>query len=55
MNQLMQNKKLTTAHMSEINNIDRTVTIGMLSSENKLVKILHDKPWSLKLDRRIKY
>ena len=54
MNQLMQNKKLTAAHMSEINNINKTVTIEMLSSENKLVKILHDIPWSLDLDRRIK-
>ena len=40
MNKLMQNEKLTAAHMSEINNIDKTITIGMLASENKLVKIL---------------
>ena len=37
MNKLMQNEKLTAAHMSEINNINETVTIKMLSSENKLV------------------
>ena len=41
MNKLMQNEKLTAAHMSEINNIDKTITIGKLASENKLVKILH--------------
>ena len=54
MNQLMKNKKLTAAHMSEINNIDKTVTIGMISSENKLIKILHDSPWSLELDGLIR-
>ena len=54
-NQLMKNKKLTAAHMSEINNIDKTVTIGMISSGNKLIKIVYDSPWSLKLDRRIKH
>ena len=54
MNKLIQNEKLTAAHMSEINNINKTVTIEMLSSENKLVKILHDSSWSLELDRRIK-
>ena len=51
----MKNKKLTAAHMSEINNIDKTVTIGMISSGNKLIKIVYDSPWSLKLDRRIKH
>jgi len=40
MNKLIQNEKLTAAHMSEINNIDKTITIGKLASENKLVKIL---------------
>ena len=45
----MQNEKLTAAHMSEINNIDKTVTIGMLSPENKLVKILPVSLWSLNL------
>lgn len=51
----MKNKELTEDHMSEINNIDKTVTIGMISSENKRIKIMHDIPWSLELDRRIKY
>ena len=55
MNHLIKNKQLTNDHMSEINNIDKTVTIGMISSENKLIKLIHDSPWSLELDRRIKY
>ena len=54
MNKLMQNEKLTAAHMSEINNIDKTVTIGMISSENKLIKILHDILWSFELNRHSK-
>jgi len=44
MNKLMKNKELTEDHMSEINNIDKTVTIGMISSENKRIKIMHDIP-----------
>ena len=55
MNHLIKNKYLTNDHMSEINNIDKTVTIGMISFENKLIKLIHDSPWSLELDRRIKH
>ena len=51
----MKNKQLTNNHMSEINNIDKTVTIGMISSENKLIKLMHDSTWLLELDRRIKH
>ena len=51
----MKNKQLTNNHMSEINNIDKTVTIGMISSKNKLIKLMHDSPWTLELDRRIKH
>ena len=43
----------TPQHLVEINNIDRTLTIAMIHSENKLSKIRHHSPWSTELNNRI--
>ena len=51
----MKNNKLTAAHMTDINNIYKTVTIGMIQSENKILKTLHDSSWSVEVNQQIKH
>lgn len=39
--------------MTDINNVDTTITIGIVYSEIKLLKTMHDSPWSVELNQRI--
>ena len=39
------NKSLNESDMKEINNINITITKGVLISENKLKKDLNNSPW----------
>ena len=41
----MNNNKVTKDHMTTINNIDKTVTIGIIHSEIKLLPIMHNNLW----------
>ena len=55
LNKLMEDKQLTEDNMIDITNIDKTVSIGMLVSENILIKIMNNSSWSLELNRIIQH
>lgn len=41
--------------MTNINNVDTTITIGIVYSEIKLLKTMYDSPWSVELNQRIQH
>lgn len=41
--------------MIDINNMDKTVTIMILYSKEKLIRTFHSIPWSIELNKRIQH